>query len=549
MTNHKRIIFFLLLLALILRVISLVTFDFIDSGGGSDSVTYISLARNLFSGQGYTEFGLPHTVHHPLYPITIGLVWQLVGDLLLSAQLVACLSGILLVVPVYLMASSMFGRRTGIMAGLMTALFPILVYGSTESFSESLYTLLLISGLAAGWLSFRFHRWYSAIFSGIFLGLSFLTHPLGVTFLPLVAGFNLLVGPWRLSAWKKRIISALLIAFGFILISLPFWLHLHSVTGNWQISGSSHYQDFGLRYDQSRGVNESKVIFEHMEALFDPGSNADIDPDHKPMGMAELIISHPDRFLGIIRFNLVDGYYEAVKTARYLALPPAVFFVLLAAGLLILIGSFLSAFLRRRQRSAISYLVLMFTPLGIFLIMQTEHRYFFPFIPLALIAFARVIESIGDLCRRGPRRERIFLIGVWTFYLALAAGSVFVIYRKAVKAGIPYEYKILGTWMKENIPGIEDEKVMMFRLGISYYAGCDWNVFFWGELPGLKEYLKRRGINYLEVDSYKLHMIHPDLRFLLEADPLPPEFSLVREIEFDGRKIRLLEFHPEREEI
>ena len=547
MTNHKRIIFFLLILALVPRVFSLVTFDFIDSGGGSDSVTYISLARNLFSGEGYTEFGLPHTVHHPLYPIMIGLVWQVAGDLLLSAQMVSCLAGILLVVPVYLMASSMFGRRTGIMAGLMTALFPILVYGSTESFSESLYTLLLISGVAAGWFSFRSRRWYPAVFSGILLGLSFLTHPLGVVFLPLVAGFNLLIGSWRLRAWKSRILSAVLIVFGFILVCLPFWLHLHSVTGNWQLSGSSHYQDFGLRYDQSRGVNESKVIFDHMEALFEPDRTTDMDPDHKPMGMGELIVSHPDRFLGIIRFNLIDGYHEALKTARYLSLSPAVFFALLAAGIIILAASFFSGFFLRRQRSAIGYLALMFTPLGVFLIMQTEHRYFFPFIPLALIALAHVLEIVGDFRRGAVRKKWFYRIGIWLVYLALAAGSIFVIYRKAIKSGVPYEYKMLGTWMKNNIPGIEDEKVMMFRLGVSYYAGCDWNVFYWGDFTGLKEYLKKRDIHYLEVDSYKLHMLHPDLRFLLTADPLPSDFSLVREIEFDGRIIRLLEFQPKPE--
>ena len=547
MTNHRRIILFLLLLALIPRLISLVTFDFIDSGGGSDSVTYISLARNLFTGCGYTEFGQPHTVHHPFYSIMIGFIWQLVGDLALAAQLVSCISGILLVIPVYLMASGMFGRRTGSIAGVLTALFPILVYGSVESFSESLYTLMLLSGLAAGWLSFGGGRLYFPVFSGIFLGLSFLTHPLGVAFLPLVAGFNLLVGSWRLNELKKRVLRALLIVFGFILTCTPFWLYLHTTTGNWQLSGSSHYQDFGLRYDQSRGVNESKVIFEHMETLFDPELRDDIVLDHKPIGMGELIISHPDRFLGIIRFNLRDGYYEAVKTAHYLSLPPVILFVILTSGLVILIVLFLFSMFRARGRTAISYLALMFTPLSVFLILQTEHRYFFPFIPLAVIGFARVIESIGEFSRRKPWCRRIFLIGLWILYLALAAGSAFVVYRKAIKTGVPYEYKIMGDWMKNNIPGIEKERVMMFRLGISYYAGCDWNVFYWGEFPGLKEYLKKRGIKYLEVDSYKLHMIHPDLRFLLTADPLPLDFSLVRDIEYDGRKIRLLEFQPKRE--
>jgi len=189
----------------------------------------------------------------------------------------------------------------------------------------------------------------------------------------------------------------------------------------------------------------------------------------------------------------------------------------------------------------------MFTPLSVFLIMQIEHRYFFPFIPLALIAFARIVDGSWKFCKRSATLHKIFLFVLVVYYLSLSVASGFIIYRKALKTGIPYEYKILGNWMKENIPGVDEEKVMMFRLGISYYAGCDWNVFYWGDFPGLKNYLRKRDIKYLVVDSYKLHMIHPDLRFLLTADPLPPDFSLMRELKFDGRMIRLLEFHPKRE--
>jgi len=171
-----------------------------------------------------------------------------------------------------------------------------------------------------------------------------------------------------------------LIVFGFILVCLPFWLHLHSVTGNWQLSGSSHYQDFGLRYDQSRGVNESKVIFDHMESLFEPDRTTDMDPDHKPMGMGELIVSHPDRFLGIIRFNLIDGYHEALKTARYLSLSPAVFFCS-AGGRYNYSGCFIF-FRLLSPPTTIGHRLSGFDVHStcVFLIMQTEHRYFFPFI-------------------------------------------------------------------------------------------------------------------------------------------------------------------------
>ncbi len=544
MNSNKRIILLLLLIALIPRAISLATFDFIDSGGGSDSVTYLHLARNLFSGRGFTEFGLPHTIHHPFYPVVIGLLNYLTGDLVRAGLLASALSGVLLVIPVYLMAAGMFGRRTGFLAGLATALFPVLVYGSTECFSESLYTLLLISGIAAGWLAFQSGGIYRPVFSGVFLGLGFLTHPVGIAFLPLAAGFNLLAGRQR-HWWKERIRPALLIAAAFSLTCLPFWLYLRSATGNWQISGSSHYQDVGLVYVQARGMEAGEIIFKHMELLFNPDHIEEFQPGHEPLPLSTLILRHPGRLIRVIHFNLVDGYREMVKTAHYLALPPGLLLALLFTGLLLILVYFFISFIRGRSRAAIFYLALMFSPIGIFLIVLIEHRYFFPFIPLAIIALSLCLDDIVKTCQRKPGSRRIFIAGAAVFYLALAAGSGFLIYRKAVKASIPYEYKMMGTWMGEHIPGIEKERVMMFRLGISHYAGCEWNVFYWGDFPGLKDYLTERAINYLVVDSYKLHMLHPELRFLLEADPPPEGFSVVREVAFDGRKTRLLRFQPE----
>ena len=546
MNPHKQLIILLLLIAIIPRALSLATFNFIDSGGGSDSVTYLLLANNLFSGRGYTLFGAPQTVRPPLYPIVIGLLNYLTGDPVRAALLASTVAGALLVIPVYLVAYEMFGRRAGFLAGLMTALFPILVYGSTESFSESLYTLLLISGMAAGWATFTAGgiRW--PIYSGTFLALGFLTHPLGLSFLPLVAGFNLLAGRNR-HWWKERIRSVILISGAFIIVCTPYWIYLYSVTGNWQISGHSHYKDIGLRYTQARGMAEGEIIFQHMEMYFHPDRFATCNPDYKPLSMSGLIFRHPARLIRIIRFNLLDGYQEIIKTAHYLSLSPAALLTLLFGGMLILLSYFALSFIRGRRQTAISYLILMFAPIGLFLIMIIEHRYFYIFIPLSLIAFARILDDIGKAGARKVGIRRIFTAGLVVYYLALTASSLFIVYRKVVKANVPYEYKIMGTWMRDNIPGIEEEKVMAFRLGVSYYAGSLWNVFYWGDLPGLRVYLAERGIKYLVVDRYKLHMIHPELRFLLDADPLPQSFSLVRELDFDGRKIRLIRFNAKGE--
>ncbi len=539
MNSEKRVLFYLTA-ALLLRLVSLLTFGFIDSGGGSDTVTYLSLARNLFSGLGYTEFGLPHTVHHPFYPVLIGLFWKATGNLLFAGQLVSTLAGAFLVVPVYFLAKFLFGRRTAFYSGLLAALFPVLVYGSTEPFSESLYTFLLVSGAAVFWIAVSRKTVFPMAGAGLLIGLAYLTHPAGVVFIQLFVFYLLIAQFFSIKTrWRTLILRAGFLLAGFAVACLPFWVYLHNVTGRWQLSGSSHYQDLTLRLDQARGVEEGKVIFEHMELLFHPDPAA---PPREGMGLTELAIRHPDQLLEIIKFNLEDGLKEARKTAGFLGIPPRLLYLLLGVGVLFLAVGFVG----RGKGPEVSFLGLLFLPALAFIIVTIEHRYFYPFIPLGLVALSRVIAGRREKAVASGSRFRRTAFGIFIAVLVflMLAGDLGVIVRKWKKRGIPYEYKLMGEWMKEEIGGIEDERVMMFRLGVSYYAGCDWNVFFWGEYPELSDYLAERGIKYVVIDEYKLRMLHPDLWFLLTAVHLPDGFTTVKEFEFDGRKIRLLRFIP-----
>ncbi len=536
--RDKRVLPAILLVALCLRLVSLLTFNFIDSGGGSDTVTYLVLAENLFSGAGYTEFGLPHTVHHPFYPILIGSFHLLGPDLLASARLISFFSSVLLVIPVFFLGLSMFGAGSGLAAGLLAALFPPLLYGATEPFTEPLYTFLLLAALWAAWASGRRGSPAASAFSGVLFALAFLTHPMGAVFLPLFTAFVFLRGLWEKRAFLPLLGRTLALPGAFSLVCLPFWLYLHSATGRWQLSGSSHYQDFGLRYEQGRGVPESRVIFEHMEELFHPEDVRLAEPGRVPLGMGELILKHPARFGRIVLFNLEDAWGEALKSARYLGIPPVFLPVLLAAGALFPAACLVFALVRRRSRSSVIFLLLALLPMGVFLVLQVEHRYFYPFIPVALILLSWPLGRLGEHLVLSGRARTALALSVILFGSFLA-GSVYLAWRKANYLGVPYEYRLLGDWMRENIEGIEEERVMMFRLGVSYYAGCEWNVFYWGDYPGLLEYMRRRDLNYLVIDAYKIHMIHPELRRLLAGDP-PPEFELVKEVSFSGRPARLL---------
>ena len=64
---------FLVLAALVVRLLSLHYYHFIGVDGGVDGVGYAISGKNLFSGLGYSFQGNPQLVNPPLYPILIGI--------------------------------------------------------------------------------------------------------------------------------------------------------------------------------------------------------------------------------------------------------------------------------------------------------------------------------------------------------------------------------------------------------------------------------------------------------------------------------------------
>lgn len=530
----------LLALAAIPRILSWLAFDFIDSGGGSDPVAYLNLACNLFSGNGFSTFGEVHTIHHPLYPVFIGIFWKILGDLLLAGQLVSVLAGIALIIPVYSLARNLFGPRAAFYAGLFTAFCPILVYGSSEAFCESLYVFLLISAVAVLANAWRKGRILPLAGAGLLVGGAFLTHPAGITFLPIFLLF-LLAAQWLPGhlTWRVLFYRVALILVGFCLAGLPWWIYLRIETGRWQVSGSSHYQDISLMLDEIEEKAESQVIFEHMELIYQGATESEYEREE--IGIFALFIQQPEELVRLISHNLSKGAAELAKSAVFLGISYRTLILILGATALSIVAGIIFLLLSTRRFAEVLLLTLLFLPALTFVLLIVQHRYFYPFFPLAWILIGAVLAAGVERCQRvkAPRfGQFIRLLGV-VIAVVLLAGSAGVIRRKWKKEAIPYEYKMLGEWMRENLPGLEEEKVMAFRLGFSFYAGSSWNVFYWGDYPGLLAYLQERGISYLIIDDYKLYMINPALRFLIE-DPPPEEFEEIKTKVFQGRRARLL---------
>ncbi len=537
------ILCFLVLLSFLIRTISLHFFDFIASGGGSaDSVVYAITGKNLFSGKGFSYQGAVQLVHPPIYPILIGFFWLLTNNLEFSGQVVSAIAGGLLVIPVYYFARAIYGRKVGLVSALFVAICPILVYGSTETFSESLYTLFLVSSIALTWkaLSSRNLLWISL--AGLTAGLSFLTHPLGLLFVPIFLIF-LFLSPFLIPPTTLRSVfkKAILLLVSFVIVCLPYWVFLHKHLGRWSLSGNTNYVDVSWYKLKLEGMSQEEIMFKGEDSLIASGT-AFLDPglSDSSVGIFSYYFSHPGELPERFMRSLKDAFFEIEKVAELLRVSPfALKAILGMVGVFILLG-FVRALWRRKLTVRELYLAFIFLSLSVFLFFRFEHRYFYPYVPFLLIIIAKVAGGVDSwLGKKISPRNRVcgsvsgfLLTGI--LVAAMGSSSVFLIPKK--KELVPYEYKVMGEWMKENLDDIENKTVMSRKLAVPFYAGAIYQPVYYGEYPGLIEYARSRKADYLVIDDWIIPKARPQLAFLLEEDKNYPGLRLVHIVKCNGRK-------------
>ena len=537
------ILCFLVFLSFLIRALSLHFFHFIASGGGSaDSVAYAITGKNLFSGKGFSYQGTVQLVHPPLYPILIGFFWRLTNNLEFSGQVVSAIAGGLLVIPVYYFAKATYGRRAGLLSAIFVVICPILVYGSTETFSESLYTLFLISSIALVWkaLSSRNLLWISL--AGLTTGLSFLTHPLGILFVPIFLVF-LFLSPFLIpaSTLKSVFKKAALFLAAFIIVCLPYWVFLHKHLGRWSLSANTNYVNIYWYKLRSQGMSQEEIMFKAGDSLIASDLMAS-DPrlSDLSVGIFGYYFSHPGELPERFMRNFRDAFLEIEKIAGLLRISPfALKTILGIMGLVLLLG-FVKILWEKKFGPRELYLVFIFLLLSIFLFFRFEHRYFYPYVPLLLIIIAKITVGVERrLEKKISLRNRVcgsisgfFLTGI--LIVVMGSSSIFLITKK--NDLVPHEYKIMGQWMKENINDIENKMVMSRKLAVPFYAGGRSHPVYYGEYPGLIEYAKSRKVDYLVIDDWIIPKTRPQFAFLLEENKTHPGLELVHIVRYKGRK-------------
>lgn len=534
--GNRDFIFVILLtiIALIVRLISLHYYHFIGVDGGVDGVGYAVSGKNLFSGLGYSIQGAPQLVLHPLYSILIGVSWFFTQNLEFSGQIVSVIAGSLLIIPVFYLTRGMYGRKAGLWAAIFVVICPPLIFGSTEVRLASLYTLLLLTTVAIGWkaLGSKYLLWWAL--TGLMLALSYLTRSEAIMFLPIFLLLCLLLSKFKTSyssSMIKLIVlrSAVLLTV-FVLVSFPFWYFLHRHTDKWIFTGRAAYTFLGYYGDSWEEANFELVSNPEAARLewLEQG------------GLLNFVISNRQELLARWGYNMVSLWSGEDKQSQSLGISPWI----VRGGLIFLILFISFGFIKfvRARHIAIKhiYLLIIASSSLIYFFFGIDWRYFYPYFPFLLIALALVVIMLQNWSRRNIiHRSKTFVkIAVYLplGILLLAMGSYSGVLMGKKLSYAPYEYKIVGQWMKENIDDIENKIIMSRKIGVPFYAEARHEPLYYGEYLGLIEYAKSRKVDYLIIDQWTIPRTRPQFAFLLEEGEEHPGLEVVHTVGYKDRK-------------
>lgn len=179
-----------------------------------------------WSGDPEYMFGIvpvetPTAAIEPGYPVILGLLFMITGPVTGTVFFLNTLFAMLGALAMWRMVTENWGKTTGIIAGVIWALYPYYIYYSAYAMSETVHISLLP---AVVWLTLRAMKkrnW--GLGAGIAGGILFLFRSTALFLLPLQLIFVCFRKQWK---------SALLLLGGFILICIPWVVRNQMVMGS-----------------------------------------------------------------------------------------------------------------------------------------------------------------------------------------------------------------------------------------------------------------------------------------------------------------------------
>ncbi len=233
----------------------------------TDGLRYIAQAKTI--DRGSLAKGLVHSVDHPVYPVAIVAVHRLIGgdrphDWQRAAQIAALFAGVILVLPLYLIALELFGASRAWISCLFIYLVPFSGHVLADALSESTFLLFWSIGV---WSSLRLLRtsrlaWLVPIVVGS--ALAYLTRPEGLVILVSLVGTLFVLLFWRSLEFPvggaRWALGSLLV--GGLTVAGPFMILKGGISSKPSVSrllGSSAKAD-AMAVERERPLDEGQTL-------------------------------------------------------------------------------------------------------------------------------------------------------------------------------------------------------------------------------------------------------------------------------------------------
>jgi len=198
----------------------------------SDSLFHDRWAQEIASGN---ITGSEVFFRGPLYIYILGCIYSIFGHSLLAARIFGLIVGLISLFITYKIADRLFGNKTALIAGLIHALYPVVIFFESELLAVGLFTLLFELSILTLFLALEKKRYKYFIFTGLTIGLAAITRPVILGLLPIY-----LIVPFIFKIdLAKNIIGSATILIITILLILPVTLRNLSVADDFVLISST----------------------------------------------------------------------------------------------------------------------------------------------------------------------------------------------------------------------------------------------------------------------------------------------------------------------
>ncbi len=503
------VLFILLVLALLIRIFIFQTQKVIET----DGPYYAEIGKNLISGKGYIDIeGNLNLLLTPLYPILIGLLSLIIKNLELSTRLISITFGVLLVIPVYLIAKKFYGKKIGYLSALFIALYPPLVYISTITYTDSLYLFLLFTSLYIGWLAITENKLKLYLILGLMLGLCYLTRPEAVFYVLFFSVLIILKFIKTLKINIKQVVSGIiLLIFGFLIIASPYLIFLHEHTGKWSLS------------------EKTDVVFKFREnTIYSPEyekTNFGLSEDKKSLNLSPYDTTAKQSMLSVILsdpISIIKRYATNIYTENSQIIPSLFPFIFI---IIISIGIFSASWDKENYKKELFLIVLSLYPLLLYPLFWVEERYLLPITPIFIIWLAKGSLELSNWAKKTLsnltikiNNKIIPILVVSLILIAFLIGNLIItssLDKKYEKSDQAIEHKEAGLWLKENA---QNPIVMSRKPWVSFYSEGKFVMIPYADYNETISYARYNNVVYLVIDERYMPALRPQLTFLLSEE-------------------------------